>query len=261
MAMEYQYATICEAISEVIPDRPAVIHGARRYSWSEYENRAARLAQAFVEAGLKPASKIALFLYNGIEYAEGVFAAFKLRGVPINVNYRYLADEVVYVLENCDAEVVIYHASLGERVRVARERCRRVKLWIEVADGTDSELDAVTGYEDVIAGHEPAARIRRYDDDELIIYTGGTTGMPKGVLWGTRTTVEMLLTRLPVMVGLRPVPAPEAAPALAKQLWDEGAAYVALPACPLMHGTAFLIGLLDAAPARRHLGRADAAAL
>jgi acyl-CoA synthetase (AMP-forming)/AMP-acid ligase II len=244
MSMEYQYATICEAISEAIPDRPAVIHGDRRYTWAEYEGRAARLAQAFIDAGLRPASKVALFLYNGIEYAESVFAAFKMRGVPINVNYRYLADEVVYVLENCDAEVVVYHASLGDRVREARARCGRVRLWIEVADGTESGLDGVVQYEDVIAGHDPAPWITRYDDDELIIYTGGTTGMPKGVLWGSRTTVEMLLTRLPVMVGLQPVPSPEAAPGLAKQLWDEGAAYVALPACPLMHGTAFLIGLL-----------------
>jgi acyl-CoA synthetase (AMP-forming)/AMP-acid ligase II len=241
--MEYQYATICEAIADAIPDRIAIVNGARRITWADYERRSACLASALAEAGVGPGSKVGLFLYNGLEYAEGQFAAFKLRAVPINVNYRYLADEVVHVLEDCDAEVVIYHASLAERIADAREDATRVRMWIEVDDG-GAGGDGAEDYEELIAVNTPAPRIARSDDDEFILYTGGTTGMPKGVVYRMASMMEMLLTKLPAMVGLAPVASPAEAVKQAPRLWEDGAAYAALPACPLMHGTGNLIGLL-----------------
>ncbi|MGA0230422.1 MAG: AMP-binding protein, partial [Ilumatobacteraceae bacterium] len=91
--MEMHWATVWESIADVVGDRPAVTNGTVTRSWSDYEDRAARIAAAYTAAGLGPDSKIALYLYNGNEYMEAQFGAFKMRGVPVNVNYRYLDNE------------------------------------------------------------------------------------------------------------------------------------------------------------------------
>ena len=133
--MEMHYATLWEAISDVIGDRDAIVNGDVRRTWSEYEERASRLAGAFEASGLGPNSKIGMYLYNGNEYLETQFAGMKLRAVPVNVNYRYLDDELLYLLDNSDAEALVFHTSLGERVARVMERAPKVKLWIEVDDG------------------------------------------------------------------------------------------------------------------------------
>ena len=101
--METHYATIWESIADEIPDEVALVHGLTRRSWAEYDGRAARLAAAYTAAGLGHDSKVALFLYNGNEYLEAQYGAFKMRGVPVNVNYRYLDEELWYLLDNADA--------------------------------------------------------------------------------------------------------------------------------------------------------------
>jgi len=109
--MELHYATLWESIADQIGDRDAVVCGDNRRTWSEYEDRAARLAAAFAEAGLERDSKVGLYLYNGNEYLESQFACMKGRGIPINVNYRYLDDELLYLLDNSDAEALVFHTS------------------------------------------------------------------------------------------------------------------------------------------------------
>ena len=119
--MSMHFATVWETIADAIPDEVALVHGDVRRTWREYDERAARLASALTAAGLGPDSKIGIYLYNGNEYLETQYAGFKLRGVPVNVNYRYLDDELWYLLDNADAEAIVFHASLGDRVaRVAR---------------------------------------------------------------------------------------------------------------------------------------------
>jgi acyl-CoA synthetase (AMP-forming)/AMP-acid ligase II len=133
--MEFHFATIWETLADALPERTAVVHGDRRFTWSQYDDRAARVAAAYDAAGLGPNSKIGLFLYNGNEYLEAHYAAFKMRGVPINVNYRYLDDELRYLLDNADAEALVFHSSLGDRVARVAGGLPKLKLLVEVDDG------------------------------------------------------------------------------------------------------------------------------
>jgi fatty-acyl-CoA synthase len=242
--MEFHYATVWEAIADAVPEQAALIQGSRTVGWRDYEQRSARLAAGLVAAGLTEGSKVALYLPNCPEYAEAQFAAFKLRAVPVNVNYRYMADELAYLLADSDAEAVVYDAGLADRVASARFRGDRVKLWIEVGDAGAPRLDGAVPYEAVVVDHDPLPRATRSPDDAYILYTGGTTGLPKGVVYRIGPMVAGFLSQLPVSAGLAPILDPADAAAAARQLADEGRPYTALPACPLMHGTGAWAGLL-----------------
>ena len=240
--METHFATLWEAVADANGDRDAVVCGDIRHSWTQYEQRAARLASAFADAGLQPDSKIGLYLYNGNEYLESQFAAMKQRCVAVNVNYRYLDDELLYLLENSDSEVLIFHSSLGDRVARVMERATGVKLWIEVDDGGESVPGAVA-YEDLIAAHDPAPRIQRREDDVYMLYTGGTTGMPKGVMYDIGGLLQGFIQMAFPLTGLG-IPEVEEIPGLSAQLWERDEGLVSIPACPLMHGTGMWLGAL-----------------
>src|ERR1700752_5502150 len=136
------YAKVIEGYADRAPGTVALVHGATRRTWAEFEERAARLAAAFTAAGLQPGSKVVLLLYNGLEYYEGFLAALKSRMAPINVNYRYVDDELVYLLDDSDSEALIFHASLGETVERIATRIAELKLLIEVDDGPRAAADA-----------------------------------------------------------------------------------------------------------------------
>ena len=144
--MEFHFATIWESLADVLGDHTAVVHGDKRYTWAQYDERAARVAAAYDSAGLGPDSKIGLYLYNGNEYLEAHYAAFKMRGVPINVNYRYMDEELWYLLDNSDAEALVFHSSLGDRVERVRERLPKLKLLIEVDDGGAGQVPVARRY-------------------------------------------------------------------------------------------------------------------
>jgi 3-oxocholest-4-en-26-oate---CoA ligase len=133
--MEMHYATIWESIADSIPDAIAIVNGDVERTWAQYDDRAARVAAGFTAAGLGPGTKIGMYLYNGNEYLEAQYAGFKLRGVPVNVNYRYLDDELQYLLDNADAEALVFHSSLGDRVARVADRLPNLKLLVEVDDG------------------------------------------------------------------------------------------------------------------------------
>jgi 3-oxocholest-4-en-26-oate---CoA ligase len=240
--MESHYATLWEAVADAIGDREAIVFGDVRRTWSDYEDRAARLAAAFAAAGLGPEAKIGLYLYNSPEYLEAQFAAFKGRHVPVNVNYRYLDDELLYLLENSDAQALFFHRSLGDRVARVMERARNVKLWVEVDDDGEPVPGAV-GYESLIDAHDPAPRITRSEDDVYMLYTGGTTGMPKGVMYDMGSMVRGFVAMGFPVFGLG-VPATDEIPALTATLWKERGGLTSIPACPLMHGTGVWLGAM-----------------
>jgi len=240
--VEMHYATLWESIADAIGDREAVVTGSVRRTWSEYDDRASRLAAAFAGAGLGPDSKIGLYLWNSNEYLEAHFAGWKGRGVPININYRYLDDELLYLLDDSDAEALVFHTSLGDRVARVMEKISKVKLWIEVDDGGESVPGAVA-YEEVIAGHDPAARITRSPDDTYMLYTGGTTGMPKGVMYDMGGIVQAFIAIGFPIIGLG-LPEIDEIPALTAKLWKEEANITSIPACPLMHGTGMWLGAM-----------------
>src|SRR5512141_2719915 len=120
--MSWNLADVFESVCDAIPERTALIQGDRRQTFGTFDERAARLAGAFTAAGLGPNSKVASYMYNSSEYTEGVYATFKMRGVPVNVNYRYLEDELVYLLDNSDAEALLFHGALGDHVAKVRDR-------------------------------------------------------------------------------------------------------------------------------------------
>ena len=243
MSGDWNFATCWEAIADARPDAPALIQGRPRVTWAQFEDRAARLARAFAELGLGPDAKVASYLYNCPEYLEGTFATWKLRAVPVNVNYRYLEDELLYLLENSDAEVLLFHGALGEHVAKVRDRApRSCRAVVQVDDGSPL-LDGAIAYEDLVADNEPAARITRSGDDLYILYTGGTTGMPKGVMWRND---DLFTTLMPTVLGLagEVLPdSPEAFGPAAQHVADNGRTAVHLPASPLMHGTGFFSSL------------------
>jgi 3-oxocholest-4-en-26-oate---CoA ligase len=251
--MEMHLATVWESIADTIPDHAAVTHADVTRSWANYDDRAARLAAAFTAAGLGPDSKIGLFLYNGNEYMEAQFGAFKMRGVPVNINYRYTGGELRYLLHNSDAEALVFHSTLGDRVASIIGELPDVKLLIEVDDGEPGRVTGAAAYDDVIAGHDPMARIVRDESDVYMLYTGGTTGMPKGVMYAMGGLTAGFINTGFGLIGAAPTTdAALVAPTVA-EITDAGARVVSLPCAPLMHGTGLWLGCFIAHLAGGHV--------
>lgn len=228
------FATIWEGVADAIPDKPAAAHGTEAHDWQTFEDRSARLAGGLHEAGVGADDKVALYLFNGFEYEEAQFAAFKQRAVPCNVNYRYLADELGYLLDNADAKVLFFDVTLADRVAEVRDRCPLVVLYVQVGGG--DLLDGAVHYEDLIAGSEKAARIPRSGNDLWFLYTGGTTGNPKAVMWPHDQMIANMQAHYAVLDRGIPETASEAVEA-AVELNARNRTTKLLAAAPLMHGT------------------------
>ena len=236
--MTWHFASIWEAIADAIPDAPALACGDVRRSWREYDDRAARVASALVAAGLDRGAKVGIYASNCNEYLEAQFGVFKASGCPINVNYRYSEAELVYLLDNAEAEALFFDARFSSRVAAIRDQLPRVKLFVAIDDGSGGVLDDAVGFEALIAAHAPLPRRTQSEDDVYMLYTGGTTGMPKGVMMRQGAFSQGVTAAL--AVNLRGLVAPadvEGLVALVRQLHAAGEAPVSLPACPLMHGT------------------------
>lgn len=237
--MELHLATVWEAMTDSLGGLPAITHGEVTRTWQEYDDRAARVASAFAAAGLGPDAKIGLFMYNSNEYMEAQYAAFKMRGVPININYRYIDEELRYLLENSDAEALVFHSSLGDRVARIVDDLPDLKLLIEVDDGGDGQVGRARRMEEVIASNEPMERIERSADDIYMLYTGGTTGMPKGVMYAIGGSTLGLSSAAFPTLGL---PLPETADDIVAGAVATQGATVSIPCAPLMHGTGLWLG-------------------
>ncbi len=230
-------ATAWEAVAATVPDHPAVAHGAQVWTWRAFDERAARLAAAFDAHGVRTGDKVGLFLYNGNQYLETEFAAFKVRAVPCNVNHRYLADELAYVLGNADAVALVYDHRLRAAVDAVRSRVPGVRLYVEVGGGEPPSW--AEGYEPLLAEHRPMSPIERSGSDQWFLYTGGTTGWPKAVVWEHRALLGgMEATFRPLGVDV-PTTVDEVV-AIARAVAERGAEVRQLAASPLMHGTAGL---------------------
>jgi len=194
---EFNLAVVHEAIAASIPERDCIIYRNRRYTWADFTDRSRRLAEVFRQYGLgcrreRPGLEnwesgqdhIGLYLYNGNEYLEGMLGAFKARAAPFNVNYRYVDEELEYLFDNADARAIVYHAAFVPTLMRVRERLPRVELWLQVEDGSGTPLmEGAVDYEAALAAATPRVPAGLSPDDLYILYTGGTTGMPKGVLW------------------------------------------------------------------------------
>ncbi len=242
--MDFHFATAFEVIADTLPDDPALICGDTMRTWSEFDDRAARIASVLNAHGLGVGSKVGIYLHNSNEYSEVHHGIFKIRGCPINVNYRYKSDELVYLLDNADAEAVVFQSTYAMRIWEIREKLPRVKLWIQVDDGTESLLHGAIDFERAIRSATPAPRIDRPADDVYMLYTGGTTGMPKGVMYPNGGFAKGLATGGLALHGLAAPETPEGLPNLVRQIKQMGALPVSLAACPQMHGTGLWLGTL-----------------
>lgn len=228
----WNLADAWEAIADLRGEVPAQLQGERSFTWAEFDRRADGIASTLLAAGAKHQDKVAQYLYNAPEYLESVFATFKAGLAPVNTNYRYGADELVYLWDNADAVAVVFHATFTERIAEIRDRVPRIRTWIWVDDATTPCPPWAIDYEDAArsATTRTIAPWGRSGDDLLLLYTGGTTGMPKGVMWRQDDLIGVLdaanKKRLP--------PEPDLG-ALEERSSRPGPRN--LPAAPLMHGT------------------------
>ncbi|MDQ3470703.1 MAG: AMP-binding protein, partial [Actinomycetota bacterium] len=253
------FADVFEAIATTVPGAPAISQGDRVLSWGDYDEQAARLADAFAARGLGTGSHVGMFMYNAPEYLVTQYAAFKERITPINVNYRYLDDELAYLLDNSDCAAVVYHSSLGDRLARIVDRLPKLTWWISVDDGPAPggvEVDGAEAFATVLAGHRPAPPRARAVDDLYMLYTGGTTGMPKGVMYEVGQFTESFLGYVSVGAGRAPFTSVVEVADFVAATVAAGGQQVATPACPLMHGTGVWLGAL-----LPHLGGGEVALL
>jgi fatty-acyl-CoA synthase len=244
--VERHFATLWESLADTVGDATALVQGPVRRSWADFDDRAARLAAAFAGAGAGPGATVAEYLFNSPEYLETYYATLKQGMVPVNVNYRYLDDELLYLLTNSDAEILVCHASLYERVARVRDRAPGLRLVLVVDDDAVAyaEVDPAERYDDVIAAQAPAARIERGSDHRMMLYTGGTTGMPKGVITPLEPVLAGYLRSVPPLIAEAPITDPVDVAPLAARRNGAGTQVGCLAACPLMHGTGLNLGAL-----------------
>jgi len=244
--MNEHFATTWEAIADAYPDDPAIIDGTRVRTWREFDDRAGRLAAAMAEAGAGAGDTVAIDLYNCGEYLETFYAALKIRAVPANVNYRYLDDEMLRLLEQAEARVLVHHATFASRVAPAIGALPGLRLVIEVDNlgGTRPPDAGTLGYEELIAGTGPAPRIERPGSDVFLSFTGGTTGLPKGVEYVVENSVNN--THMLGRLNLGITELDWSAPSIerARQLRATYPPPLAIPASPMMHSTGLIMASL-----------------
>ncbi len=186
MSKHFNIADMYEMVADVVPGRDALVCGPQRATFAQLDERANRLAHYLSACGVGPGDHVGLYLYNCNEYLEGMLACFKIRAVPINVNYRYVQDELLYIFQNSDMVACIHNREFIDSIAEVRQSAGRLATLICVDDESRADLGAIDtiGYEDALAGQSGERDFaERADDDLFVLYTGGTTGMPKGVMW------------------------------------------------------------------------------
>jgi acyl-CoA synthetase (AMP-forming)/AMP-acid ligase II len=235
----WNFAEVWEAIAAAQPDHPAHIQGDRTITWGEFDARADALAAHFIAKGMTHQGKVAAFLYNGPEYLESYFAAFKGGFAPVNTNYRYGPEELFYLFDNADAEAVVFHSGFSDVLEKIRGRLSGVKAWIAVAEPGHAVPAWADDYDAIVAATPTSRPVKapwgRSGDDLLLLYTGGTTGMPKGVMWAQDDLFNVIGAGGNALLGIPPATSIEEL--VARVLAPEPPRPTSLIACPLMHGT------------------------
>ena len=237
--MPYNAADMFEHTVDVVPDRPALICGDERRTYAELEARANRVAHHLLHAGIRPGDHVGIYGHNSTAWVEALLGILKARAVPVNINFRYVEDELRYLFDNADLVGLVFDRRFAPRVAAVSDELPLLRTLVMVEDGSHAACDGLeaTVFEDALATQSPERDFgERSGDDQIIIYTGGTTGLPKGVMWRSEDIFFALaggtdpFTREKVTSEWQHA---EAAAASAGQL-------VMLNTPPLMHGAAFV---------------------
>ena len=237
--IDWNLGDILDAIEPAMPkDAPALIHGDRIITWPEMSVRSNNLARNLRERGAGDGAKVAFYMRNRPEYGELMAACFKGRLTHVNINYRYVPEEVFYIFDDSDSEVIVYSSEFRDYILELKDRLEKVHTFVEIGDASEIAPFAVPYEHLTTQGDGSPLGIERSPGDLLFIYTGGTTGMPKGVMWRHD---DMRKAQLDAQKLLGPVPrSHEENVALIK---SQGPGRRTLPSCPLMHGTGFITGI------------------
>jgi fatty-acyl-CoA synthase len=235
----FNLADLFAIAAETVPEREALVCGPVRRSYRELEQRIERLAAYLRAKGVGPGDTVGLQMYNSAEYLEGFFAACKIRAVPFNVNYRYVSDELRYLYANAGIKALIYGASLEDRVQGGLPAAGGLKALLRVGPG--SSAVPAEDYDKAIAAAPPwVDDIPLADDDISLLYTGGTTGMPKGVMWPHKSLFYASLGGGGLYAGNNPIEQPDQLPERINASYQMRN----LPVAPLMHGAALWATLI-----------------
>jgi acyl-CoA synthetase (AMP-forming)/AMP-acid ligase II len=193
--MAWNIADLIEHAVDAVPDRVALIVADRSITYAELDADANRLAHHLAAQGVGPLDHVGVYGFNSIEFVETIFAAYKLRAVPINVNYRYVEAELRYLFDDADLVALVHDARFASQIGAVRDALPRLRHLVAIDDGTGTDTSAIGSvrYADALAGASAARDFApRSDDDIYILYTGGTTGMPKGVVWRHEDVLRVL---------------------------------------------------------------------
>ena len=239
--MAMQFANVWERVSDTVGDNIALINGDKELSWSQLDVKAAKIATILEEYGLKSDSKVGIYLHNSNEYLEAQYGVFKIEGVPINVNYRYKENELIYLLDNADAEAVFFQGCYSERIKAIKDQLPKIKVYIQIDDGTEPLMEGAIDYESSISSSKEQNRFDRTEENIYMLYTGGTTGMPKGVMYKHGGFIPSML-KTAFAMGFEVPEDISDLEKIVKNAKENDSLSVSLPACPLMHGTGMWLG-------------------
>lgn len=241
----FNFGDMLESLEIALPPQAEALvelhseHAVRR-TWLDLRRRTNNLGHAMLAAGAQPSDKVACYLRNGNAYMETLCASFKARLTPVNVNYRYRAEELFYILDNSDSTVVVYAAEFRPLVEDIRHRLPAVRLWLEVTEAGQPPAEFATDYESVAedAAYDGAVlQLERSGEDLLFLYTGGTTGYPKGVMW------EHKALWLSLNANIEQSKFAHTVTEHTQKTAERYPGQRQLPACPMMHGTGLFSAL------------------
>jgi acyl-CoA synthetase (AMP-forming)/AMP-acid ligase II len=237
LARQFNFADLFELAVDKVPDRVALIDARRQVTFRELEARANGLAHTLAARGVKAGDHVGILATNSIEWVEALMAIYKLRCSAVNINYRYVEEELKYIFENSDVVAVVYMREYGPLVAAARSAQPKLQTFVRIewndSDADDRALDPIE-FEDAVAQGSPLRDFEeRSPDDVYLLYTGGTTGMPKGVMWRQEDVYFALAGGIDVFTNER-----NAYPEVASERIDatqlSGLVMIIIP--PFMHG-------------------------